>query len=109
MLLVECSVIGRAQIVGCANLEAWRDPAREHYLLADVAHYDDDDEATSVQSDNELAESAADALYRLVDALLLEDASDGIDANGRTAAVAVLEKAAGLAEDTNWWEALELW
>merc|ERR1740124_637732 len=40
--LVQCTVVGRAQIVGCRNPEAWRDPRKEEYLVAEVVDYDDE-------------------------------------------------------------------
>ena len=37
--LVRCTVVGRVQIVGCRNPEAWRDPRKEEYLVAEGLDY----------------------------------------------------------------------
>lgn len=143
VLEVSCTVVGRVRLVACENLEAWRKPERDEYLVADVAAYADaedagDDteteeaveqqeqqDATAPEKEEEEEEDkwwmgasaagdAADAIYRLVDALLESQdaekgrasAESGIDMD---ATVASLERAAELAEDEDWWAALDLW
>ena len=108
VLQVRCTIVGRAEILACANLDAWRSPERDRYLVVDVADYDDD-ETDETEETEALTAEAPEALYGLVDALLEDSAADGIDAGGRTAAVETLERAADLAEARKWWEALELW
>ena len=118
VLQVRCTVVGRAEILACDNLDAWRSPDRDRYLMVDVANYDDEAGAAGDSSGDgggdddechELTAEAPEALYGLVDALLEGSASDGIDTGGRSAAVEILELAADLAEGRKWWEALELW
>jgi len=118
VLRVRCTVVGRARIVGCANLEAWRDwrRAREHaeYLVADVVDYSDDESGSGSRSSGstscgeDVMEDVVDDLFRLVDALLAapEESQSGLDV---AAVVASLEDAASLCEDGRWWDALELW
>ena len=111
--MVQCTVLGRAALQSCDNLEAWS--TRETYLLANVCDYadEDDEEEGEDEDEDDVRADVEDAIYRLVDALLLEeDAADdsggggGIDA---TAAVAALEEAASHVASGKWWEALELW
>ena len=113
VLHVRCTIVGRAEIISCANLDDWRSPDRDRYLMVDVANYDDEADAAGAAGDddegNVLTAEAPEALYGLVDALLEDSAADGIDAGGRSAAVETLEQAADLAEGGKWWEALELW
>ena len=123
VLMVQCTVLGRVELLSCDNLDAWR--TRETYLLANVCEYADDegDGARSEEGSEEGSErkraldvqelktDVEDAIYRLIDAVLLEaDSADGatgsIDA---TAAVASLEDAASHVASGRWWEALELW
>ena len=59
------------------------------------------------------ASDVADAIYQLIDALLATDglsgAADAAGANDIDALVGSLERAAALAEEADWWGALELW
>jgi Lon protease-like protein len=129
VLDVRCTVVGRAQLVACANLEAWRQPERDEYLVADVLAYEDDEreerEASHASRAGERADAedeawwmgasaagdVADAMYRLVDAIL-EAESCGGGAHGLASVddvVASLEEGAQLCEDGEWWAALEVW
>jgi hypothetical protein len=105
VLRVQCTVVGRALIVGCENLEAWRDwrRAREkaEYLLADVVDYADDDDGGMGDEDDtsKLIDDVVDSLYRLTDALLEADELEGPNLFDTQAAVASLEDAATLCED----------
>ena len=105
LLRVQCTVVGRAHIVGCENLEAWRDwrRAREkaEYLLADVVDYADDDDGGMGDEDDtsKLIDDVVDSLYRLTDALLEADELEGPNLFDTQAAVASLEDAATLCED----------
>ena len=106
VLMVECTVVGRAELLRCDNLEAWS--TRETYLMADVCEFDDEGDADGV--DEALQEDVEDAIYKLVDALLLEsDAATEDTVIDATAAVAALEEAASHVSAGRWWEALELW
>jgi len=129
VLEVRCTVVGRVRLVACENLEAWRRPQRDEYLVADVAAYVDEDaeEYTEAAAEAAAAEAAsaedevwwmgasaagdvADAVYRLVDALLESAGTDGMDVGlDVDAAVSALERAAELAEDSDWWASLDLW
>ena len=139
VLEVRCTVVGRVRLVACENLEAWRRPQRDEYLLADVAAYEDEDEeggeggeaqearqdAEQVEDSREAADESdddewwmgaaaagdvANAIYRLVDALLEGAGADGMDTGVDVdATVASLERAAELAEEADWWGALDLW
>lgn len=113
VLEVRCTVVGRVQLVACQNLEVWRRPQRDYYLMADVAAYDDEVGQASDMSPEAGGEvdDVPDAIYRLVDALTQSSSSaDSTDGGLDTdAAVAALEKAATHAEDGEWWEALEIW
>ena len=108
VLEVRCTVIGRARIVACENLEVWRDRHKADYLVADVEDYDDEANASAV--DDEVVADVVDAMYRLTDALLVTAPAEGaagvVDVD---ATVASLEKAASLVEEHRWWEALDLW
>jgi Lon protease-like protein len=113
VLMVHCTVIGRVQLLKCDNLDAWI--TGDTYLLADVCEYTDEEGSEQSLSDGvteeRLRADVADSIYRLVDALLLEEqmadgAADGINA---TAAVAALEEAASHIASGCWWEALEVW
>ncbi|EOD16053.1 hypothetical protein EMIHUDRAFT_211121 [Emiliania huxleyi CCMP1516] len=97
VLEVRCSVVGRVRVVACANLEAWRKPQRDEYLevwwMGAAA-----------------ASDVADAIYQLIDALLATDGLSGAaGAKDIDALVGSLERAAALAEEADWWGALELW
>ena len=72
MLMVQCTVIGRAKLLRCDNLDDWS--TRETYLVADICEYTDDDESSMV--DEQLQEMVEDALYQLIDALLECDRDD---------------------------------
>ena len=140
VLEVRCSVVGRVRVVACANLEAWRKPQRDEYLVADVAPYEDDGEGEAKAAAVEAAAAAAaleaaaveaaagaaeqevwwmgaaaasdvaDAIYQLIDALLATDGLSGAaGAKDIDALVGSLERAAALAEEADWWGALELW
>ena len=103
-LMVQCTVLGRVRLLKCDNLDAW--VSRETYLLVDACEHDDDEAGTV---EDELHDDVEDAIYQLVDALLLEsDSADGA-ALDTTAAVAALEEAAAHGAAGRWWEALELW
>ena len=99
--LVQCTVVGRVQIVGCQNPEAWRDPRKEEYLVAEVLAYDDEpvsggaiNGAAAAAAAEAVAEAAAADFYRLGDALLeTAEEEEGFDVD---AAVASLEQAAEL-------------
>ena len=136
VLEVRCTVVGRVRLVACENLEAWRRPERDQYLLADVAAYEDEDEeggeggeakqdAEKVEDSREAADESdddewwmgaaaagdvANAIYQLVDALFESAGADGMDTGVDVdATVASLERAAELAEEADWWGALDLW
>ena len=93
--LVQCTVVGRVQIVGCQNPEAWRDPRKEEYLVAEVLAYDDEPvSGSAINGAAAVAEAAAADFYRLGDALLeTAEEEEGFDVD---AAVASLEQAAEL-------------
>ena len=98
--LVQCTVVGRVQIVGCQNPEAWRDPRKEEYLVAEVLAYDDEPvsggaiDGAAAAAAEAVAEAAAADFYRLGDALLeTAEEEEGFDVD---AAVASLEQAAEL-------------
>ena len=99
-------MVGRARIEGCHNPEAWRNPRKDEYLVANVLEYADT-EGTEVE--DAALEEVEDALYGLVDALLdgpEEEEEGSIDVG---AAVASLEDAAALISAGRLWEALDLW
>ena len=137
VLEVQCTVVGRVRLVACENLEAWRKPSRDEYLMADVETYEDEEPSatadatadatvdatadatlttTNATADEgwwmgaQAAGDVANAFYRLVDGLLESADVDGKDAGlDVDAAVAALERAAEFAEDGNLWAALDLW
>ena len=48
VLEVRCTCVGRVRLVACENLEAWRRPQKDQYLLADVAEYEDEEQPEEV-------------------------------------------------------------
>ena len=108
VLEVRCTVVGRARLVACENLEAWRRPQRDEYLLADVIDVEDEQAAEAVEKQSSAQPDVVDAIYLLVDALL--ESSDATDAGlDVSSLVSSLEHGAALAEDSDWWAALEVW
>lgn len=108
VLEVRCTVVGRVQLMDCTNVELWRRPEKNEYLLADVAAYEDEERLEA--DDESIADEVASALYRLVDLLLEGEATDCMDGGADvSAAVASLERATEHAEDGEWWMALDLW
>lgn len=108
VLEVRCTVVGRVRLVACQNLEAWTRPEKDQYLVADVMPYEDDHEsggdskalvgeqvvhttgqqgvAPAGSREEEAwwtgasaAGDVANAIYRLVDALLESSNAEGID------------------------------
>ena len=107
VLMVECTVLGRAELLWCSNLDAWT--TRDTYLVAEVRDYEDEGGGEGGAVDERLQEETEDAFYHLVDALLESEphqADVGID---MSAAVAALEDAAAHVAQGQWWQALELW
>lgn len=108
VLEVRCTVVGRVRLVACANTDAWRRPQRDEYLVAEVEVYEDEDRPEA--EDSSIRDDVATELYRLVDVLLEGEGVDCMDAGmDVSASVASLERAAELAEDGEWWAALDVW